>query len=221
MTVRVDAYFHPIRMTYPIHPESFFRAAPNWGKPAKLSLPQNFLNWTDVFTVCSLHSSSFTTPRGKPSNLWTSWVYSLRPRVPSWIWIRWIQSATHRNTFKSPPTLAMSTATQNSAQTSNYFIPGQHFLETFTLLSHSNQDHTFMGDYIIPVLNQQTRPLLHLWRPYLTHTFNNALTVATHISLRQIAAKIPSQLHDYFLPSFLPSFLQDLQHRGALYSRCH
>ena len=34
----VDAYFHPIRMTYPIHPGPFFRAAPNWGKPAKLSL---------------------------------------------------------------------------------------------------------------------------------------------------------------------------------------
>ena len=110
-------------------------------------------------------SSSITTPWRKPSNLWTSWVYSHRPRVPSWIWIRWIQYTTHRNHFKSPPTLAMSTATQNSTQTSNYFIPGQHFLETFMLLSPNNQDHTFMGDYIIPVLNQQTRPLLHLWWP--------------------------------------------------------
>ncbi len=35
LTVRVDAYFHPIRMTYPIQPGPFFRAAPNWGKPAK------------------------------------------------------------------------------------------------------------------------------------------------------------------------------------------
>ena len=32
LTVRVDTYFHPIRMTYPIHPRSFFRAAENWGK---------------------------------------------------------------------------------------------------------------------------------------------------------------------------------------------
>ena len=104
----------------------------------------------------------------------------------------------------------------NSAQTSSYFIPGQHFLETFILLSN-NQDHTFMGDYIIPVLNQQTRPLLHLWRLYVTHTFNNTLTVATHISLRHLAAKIPSQLHNYFLLSYL----RDLQHRGTLYSRCH
>ena len=115
-------------------------------------------------------SSSITTPWGKPSNLWTSWVYSHRPRDPSWIWIRWIHYATHRNHFKSPPKLAMSTATQNSAQTSSHFIPEQHFLETFTLLSANDQDHTFMDDDNVPVLNQQTRFLLHLWRPYFTHT---------------------------------------------------
>ena len=61
----------------------------------------------------------------------------------------------------SPLTLTMSTAMHNFAQTSSYLIPGQHFLETFTLLSHNNQDHTFMGDYIIPVLKQQSQSLLH------------------------------------------------------------
>ena len=35
LTVRVDAYFHPIRITYPIQPGPFFRTAPNWRKPAK------------------------------------------------------------------------------------------------------------------------------------------------------------------------------------------
>ena len=140
------------------------------GKTRQTLSSQNLSNRTDVLTVRSLHSSSITTPWRKPSNLWPSWVYSLWPKVPSWIWIRCIQSATHRNTFISPLTLAMSTATRNSAQTSSYFIPGQHFLETFMLLSHINQDHTLMGDYIIPVLNQQTRPLLHLWRPYLSQT---------------------------------------------------
>ena len=64
----------------------------------------------------------------------------------------------------SPLTLAMSIATRNSAQTFSYFIPGQPFLETFMPLSYSNQDHTFMGDYIIPVLKQQTRLLLRLQR---------------------------------------------------------
>ena len=63
--------------------------------PNSLFLNPLFLNRTDVLTVRSLHSSSITKPWGKPYNLWTSWVYSLSPRVPSWIWIRCIQSATH------------------------------------------------------------------------------------------------------------------------------
>ena len=79
-----------------------------------------------------------------------------------------------------------------------------------------NQDHTFMGDYIIPVLNQQTRLLLHLPRPYLTHTFNNGLTVTLHISLKHLAAKTPYQLHNYFLPSFL----RDLQHKRKPFIPC-
>ena len=33
---------------------------------------------------------------------------SLRPRNPSWIWIRYIPYTTHRNNFMSPPKLAMS-----------------------------------------------------------------------------------------------------------------
>ena len=191
-----------MRMTYPIHPGPFFRAAPNWGMPAKPYLPQNISNRTDVLTVRFLHSSSITTPGRKPSNLWTSRIYSLRPRVRSWIWIRCIQLATHRNTFILPLTLAMSTVKRNSAHTSSYFIPGQHFLETFMLLSHNNQDHSFMGHYIIPILNQQTRPLQHR---------------TMHISLRLLAAKIPSQLHYYSLPSFL----RDFQYKGTLYSGCH
>ena len=64
----------------------------------------------------------------------------------------------------SPLTFAMSTATRNFAQTSSYFIPGQTFLKTFMPLFYSNQEHTFMGDYIIPVLKQQTRLLLCLQR---------------------------------------------------------
>ena len=55
-----------------------------------------------------------------------------------------------------PLTLAMSTVMRNPVQTSSYLIPEQHYQETFMPLSYSNQDHTFMGDNIIPVLNQQT-----------------------------------------------------------------
>ena len=102
-------------------------------------------------------------PWGKPSNLWTPWVYSLRPRVPSWIWIRWIQYATRRNNFKSPSALAMSTAMKiplwqpATSSLNNIFWRHSRF-------SRNNQNHKLMGDYIIPVLNQQTRLLLHLWR---------------------------------------------------------
>ena len=39
------------------------------------------------------------------------------------------------------------------------------------------------------------------------------LNLATHISLRQITAKIPSHLHNYF-----PSFLRDLQHKRKPFS---
>ena len=177
MTVRIDAYFHPIRMTYPISTRTIFPGSTKLGKALQtLSLPQKLLNWADVITVCSPFSSSITPLRGKPSNLWTSWVYYFRPRVPSWIWIRWIQYATHKNNFKSPPALAMLTVAQNTAPIASHFISDQIFLETFTLLSLNDQDHAFMGNYIIPVLNQQTRPLLHQKRPYVTHTFNNALT---------------------------------------------
>ena len=186
-----------MRMTYPIQPGQHQIGE----SPLNTLFLRTFTNRTDVITVRSPFSSSITTPWGKPSNLWTTWVYSFRPRVLSGLWIRWIQSASHRNNFMSPPKLAMSTATQNSAQTSGHFIPGQHFLETFTLLPPNNQDHTLMDDDNVPILNQQTYSNI-----FHSH-IQQCLNVATHISLRQIAAKIPSQLHNYFLPFFLPTRL--------------
>ena len=89
-----------------------------------------------LFNSCS---SSITPPWGKQSNLWAPCIYSLKPRIPGWIWIRWIQYATHRNNFTSPPKLAMSTAMQNSAPKPSYFISWQHFLETFTLLPETTR----------------------------------------------------------------------------------
>ena len=128
-------------------------------------------------------------------------------------------------------TFAMSTAMHNSAQTSSYLIPGQPFLETFMLLSYSDQHHTFMGDYIIPVFKQQTRLCLslclsrHIIRSDIQHcldcsdaysdqTFSTASTVAMHIPLRHLAAIISSQLNNYFLPSNETCSI-------TLYSGCH
>ena len=87
-----------------------FPGSTNWGKPAKHSLPQNFFV-LDRRNDCPLSwIAAAAPPWEKPTNSWTPCVYSLRPRVLSWIWIRWIQYATHRNNLKSPPALAMSTA---------------------------------------------------------------------------------------------------------------
>ena len=65
-------------------------------------------------------------------------------------------------TLLSPLTFAMSTVMRNSTQTSSYLISGQPFLETLIPLSYNNQDHKFMGYYILPVLKQQTQLLLCL-----------------------------------------------------------
>ena len=124
-------------MTYPIQPGSSFRAA-QIEEAIKHSVFHRQLRsvQTSYCLLFDSRSSSITPPWGKLSNLWTSCVYSLRRRVPSWIWI---QYATHRNNFTSPPKLAMSTAMQNSAPTPSYFTSGQHFLETFTLLPETTR----------------------------------------------------------------------------------
>ena len=107
----------------------------------KLGMLSNIISFSEL--LCSGQTSYcllFNHQQwGKPSNLWTPCIYSLRPRVPSWIWIRWIQYATHRNNFTSPPKLAMLTAMQNSSLTPSYFISGQPFLETFTLLPETTR----------------------------------------------------------------------------------
>ena len=45
---------------------------------------------------------------------------------------------------------------------------------------------------------------------YSTQTFNNAMTLETHNPLKHLAAIIPTQIHNYFLPSLL----RDLGHKG-------
>ena len=137
-------------MTYPIHPDPFSGQHQIGKSPLNTLFLRGFPKGQTYLLSALFNSSSITTPCGKPSNLWTSWIYSLRLRVPSWIWIRWIQSASHRNNFMSPPKLAMLTAMQNFAQTSSYFIPGEHFLETCfppqtTRITHSWTTTTFLS----------------------------------------------------------------------------
>ena len=178
------------------------------GKPSNTSsFFQNFFVQDRCLTVCSSIAAAASTQSGKLSNLWTPCVYSLRPRVPSWIWIRWIQYATHRKNLTSPPKLAMSTAMQNSAPTPSYFISGQHFLETFMLLfetirttnsrwlqsflsSNSKHDFCYTMANIFPSLIQQ------------------CLNLRMHFSLRHLTAKILSQLYNNSIsfPYFFPYY---------------
>ena len=117
------------------------------------------------------------------------WVYPSRPNVPSWIWIRCIYSATYRNTFMSPLTFAMYATTLISVQTFNYFIPGQLFRGPLCLS---------------PTANRTT----HSCSKISNSIF--ALTVATHIPLRHLAALI-------FLNSIIISSIHyDDQHKGFL-----
>ena len=192
LTVRVDTYFHPIRMTYPIQPQPFFQAASNWGKPAKHSLPQKLSKRTDIHTVYSLLLAAASRHHEESHLIYGPLEFILLAQGFPVDYELDEFNPPHTGTTLSRLQL------QNSAQTSSHFIPGQHFLEKFMLLSPNDRDHIFMDDDNVPVLNQQTRLLLHLWRPY---TINNALTITPPISLKHFSAY---QLHNYFLPSFLP-----------------
>ena len=60
LTVKVNACFHPIRMTYPIHPGPSFREVPNWGKlPNTLSFLE-LLRSRLTYWLSALFNSSST-----------------------------------------------------------------------------------------------------------------------------------------------------------------
>ena len=164
-------------MTYPIQPGLSFRAAQTGEICQKLPFSLNSFVQYRHLTVCSSIAAAVSRHHEGTSLIYGPLAsISLRPRVPCWIWIRWILYATHRNNFTSPPKLAMSTAMQNSAPTPSYFISGQHFLETFTLLPKITRTINSWWLQIISVLNQQTRLLLHYGEHISFNTFNNAFT---------------------------------------------
>ena len=137
-----------------------------------LSLPQNFFV-QERRNDCPLSSTAAAPPPpwGKLSNLWTSCVYSFRPRVPSWIWIRWNQYATHRNNSQSPPVLAMSTSMQNPATSSLGNIFWRH--SRFSPKRPEPQTHGWLQRSCTQPANTTFATLM---ATYLTHIFNNALT---------------------------------------------
>ena len=94
---------------------------------------------------------------------------SLRPRDPSWIWIRYIQYATHRNNFTSPPKLVMSIAMANPTQIpSPYFTSGPYFHET----TRNNQKHKLT---VTPkfISSNGKHDFCYILRTYFPYTSNN------------------------------------------------
>ena len=129
-----------------------FPGSTNWGTRQTLPLFQNFFV-QDRGNDCPLSWIAATPPPwGKLSNLWAPCVYSLRPRVPSWIWIRWIQYATHRKNYWSRPLcrLRCKILLRHLATSSLGNIFWRH--SRFSPKQPEPQTH---GDYNIPVLNQQ------------------------------------------------------------------
>ena len=129
LTVRVNAYFPQSGWLILFSPDHL-SGQHQIGESLPNTLSSSELFKKDRHLTVRSSIAAASPPWGKQSNLWSPCIYSLRPRVPSRRWIRWIQYATHANNLKSPSTLAMSTAMQNTAPTSSHFIPGQHFLET-------------------------------------------------------------------------------------------
>ena len=128
-----------------------------------------------LFNSSSSSSSSIAPPWRKQSDLWTLASISLRPRAPSWIWIRWIQYATHRNNFTSPQNwlcrLRCKIPLRHLATSSLGNIFWRH--SCFSPKQPEPQTH---GDFNVSLFKRQTQLLLLLWRTYLSRTSNNALT---------------------------------------------
>ena len=61
LAVRVDTYFHPIRMTYPIQPGPFFPGSTKFGKNRQTLSCQKLSNWTDVLLSALLITAALRT----------------------------------------------------------------------------------------------------------------------------------------------------------------
>ena len=127
---------------------------------------------------------------------------SLIPRVPSWIWIRWIQYATHRNNFTSPQNwlcwLRCKIPLQHLATSSLGNIFWRH--SRFSLKQPEPQTH---GDY-----NRFCPQTANTTFATLMANISPSHILTTHFSLRHLAAKMLSQLYHNFIsfPYFFPFY---------------
>ena len=102
----------------------------------------------------------------------------------------------------------MSTATQNTAPTASHFIPGQHFLETFTLLPQTTR--TTFSWTTTTFLSSTSKHDFYNTMANISHAhIQQCVNLTMHFSFGHLAAKMPSQLINDFislLPYFFPSY---------------
>ena len=126
-------------MTYPIQPGPFFLGSTKLGKARQtLSLAQKLSNWTDVLlsaliAAARIHEENHLIYRPLESSL-------LDQGFP----VEYEFNMPHTGTTLSHLQLWLSTATQNSALTSSYFIPGQHYLKTCLSPTTARTTHSWV-----------------------------------------------------------------------------
>ena len=144
----------------------------------------------------------------------------LRPKDPSWIWVRYIQYATHRNNFISPPKLAMSM---------RCLIPLRHLALTSPLGNingdthaspQNHQTHKNHGDLKVCFLKQQTWLLLYTANITPSHV-RQCLKITTlfaqAFSCKNTFSTLP-QLHSVSLFLSFPMRLAAQTQTQTLYS---
>ena len=100
----------------------------------------------------------------------------------------------------------MSTAMQNYAPTPSYFISGQHFLETFTLLPETTR--TTNSRRLQTFLSSNSKHDFYYTMANISPSTHSTMHLTMHFSLRHLAAKMLSQLYYNFIsfPYFFPSY---------------
>ena len=136
----------------------------------------------------------------------------LRPRVPTWMWIRYIQYATHTNNFTSPQNWLCWLRCRISLRHQALISPLGNIFWRHARFSPKQPEPQNHGDFNVYFLKQQTWLLLDTAN--ISPSFVQQC-LKIHLSSRYLPAKILSSLYHYF---FL--FLRDLQLKRKLYIPC-
>ena len=139
---------------------------------------------------------------------------SLRPRVPRWIWIRYIQYATHRNNSTSPQNWPCRLQCRISLRHLALISPLGNILWRHARFSPKQPEPQNLGDFNVYFLKQQTWLLLHTANISPSYV-QQYLKITIQLSSWHLASKILSPLYHYFFP-----FLRGLQLKRKLYIPC-